>query len=59
VKNLIKSTILTKTAVFITPVFIYFFTQFKGKGKAIPLLAMTGSELSRKLRKSKFKTIGT
>jgi hypothetical protein len=31
----------------------------KGKGKAIPLQALTGPEGSRRLRLSDFKTIGT
>jgi hypothetical protein len=31
----------------------------KGKGKAIPLLALTGPEGSRSLRLPDFKTIGT
>jgi hypothetical protein len=31
----------------------------KGKGKAIPLLAWTGHECSRRLRLQAFKTIGT
>jgi hypothetical protein len=33
--------------------------QVKGKGKAIPLQALTGPEGSRRLRLSDFKTIGT
>jgi len=31
----------------------------KGKGKAIPLQAWTGPEVSRRLRLPDFKTIGT
>jgi hypothetical protein len=31
----------------------------KGKGKAIPLQALTGPDASRRLRLSDFKTIGT
>jgi hypothetical protein len=31
----------------------------KGEGKAIPLQAWTGPEVSRRLRLSDFKTIGT
>jgi hypothetical protein len=31
----------------------------KGKGKAIPLQALTGPECSRRLRLPDFKTIGT
>jgi hypothetical protein len=31
----------------------------KGKGKAIPLQALTGPEVSRRLRLPDFKTIGT
>jgi hypothetical protein len=31
----------------------------KGKGKAIPLQALTGPEVSRKMRLPDFKTIGT
>jgi hypothetical protein len=33
--------------------------QFQGKGKAIPLLALSGPEGSRRLRLPDFKTIGT
>jgi hypothetical protein len=33
--------------------------KIKGKGKAIPLQAMTGLEGSRSLRLPDFKTIGT
>jgi hypothetical protein len=33
--------------------------QFEGKGKAIPLQALTGPEGSRRLRLPDFKTIGT
>jgi hypothetical protein len=32
---------------------------YKGKGKAIPLQALTGPESSRRLRLPDFKTIGT
>jgi hypothetical protein len=35
------------------------YRELKGKGKAIPLQALTGPEGSRRLRLSDFKTIGT
>jgi hypothetical protein len=35
------------------------YNKGKGKGKAIPLQALTGPECSRRLRLPDFKTIGT
>jgi hypothetical protein len=38
---------------------IYSLQNGKGKGKAIPLQALTGPKVSRRLRLPDFKTIGT
>jgi hypothetical protein len=38
---------------------VHLFDNLKGKGKAIPLQALTGPEGSRRLRLPDFKTIGT
>jgi hypothetical protein len=37
----------------------FYWHRYKGKGKAIPIQAWTGSEGSRRLRLPDFKTIGT
>jgi hypothetical protein len=34
-------------------------TELKGKGKAIPIQALTDPDVSRRLRLSDFKTVGT
>jgi hypothetical protein len=40
-------------------VYTYILKRIKGKGKAIPLHAWAGPEVSRRLRLPDFKTIGS
>jgi len=61
----VKKTLIFLIAYSVSPDFFFFFVVFlntfrkAGKGKAIPLQALTGPEGSRRLRLPNFKTVGT